>query len=154
MPGVEQPVSSASLQAPPLDQPTNKARKPTPPSDSESDEVTGYVLASGRYKCSDPECRDLRFGRQADFRRHFINAHADRVIEHFCPITGCERSRKPEKRSKGRSFKARKDKMEEHLQTVHYKSSKKRRVSSATLSVDDEDAEEAEQQQPKMRRRS
>ena len=88
--------------------------------------MTGYVLASGKYKCSDPKCADLRFGRQADFKRHHTNAHADKIIEFFCPILGCDRSRNPLKQSKGRSFKGRKDKMEEHVQNVHRKLRKKK----------------------------
>lgn len=154
-PVVEHPVSPSPTQAPLPDLSTRpRTRNRTPISDSESDPVTGYVLASGRYKCSDPECTGLRFGRQADFKRHFNNAHADRVLEFFCPETGCERSRNPSKRSKGRSFKGRKDKMEEHLQTVHYNRSKKRRMSSETLSEDEDDTEEAKQPQSKLPRRS
>lgn len=154
MPVVEHPSGLAPTQVTPPEQQTKaRARKHTPLSDSDSDEVTGLVLASGRYKCTDPECQGLRFGRYADFKRHYTNVHAGKIIEYFCPKLGCERSRNPAKKSKGRSFKGRKDKMEEHFNTVHYKRSKKRRMSSETPPEDEEDAEE-EQQQPKMRRRS
>ena len=69
-------------------------------------------------------------------------------------MPGCERSRKPSKKSKGRSFKGRKDKMEEHVQTVHHKLSKKRGRSSETDVEDDdeEETEEAEQPQSKTQR--
>ncbi|KAF2631793.1 hypothetical protein BU25DRAFT_418545 [Macroventuria anomochaeta] len=148
---------SPTSQSPPAVEHSKKRhRKRTPPSDSESERITGHVLASGKFQCSDPGCEDLRFGRQADFRRHYTNVHADKIIEYFCPVSGCERSRKPSKKSKGRSFNGRKDKMEEHLQTVHHKLNKKRRRSPETEieeeEEEEEDAEEAEQPQAKTQR--
>lgn len=65
------------------------------------------------------ECSELRFGHQAGFRRHYRNLHAEEVIEHFCPVSGCAHSRCPSNQGEGRGFRARKDKMEEHLQAVH-----------------------------------
>jgi hypothetical protein len=122
--------------------PSNRRRrKQNTPSDSESDRVTGHVLASGKFKCSDPDCADLRFGRQADFKRHFTNAHAAKILEFFCPVPGCERSKHPTKKSKGRSFGGRKDKMKEHVQNVHHKLSSKKRV---RLLETDSDVDEEE----------
>ncbi|KAH6643913.1 hypothetical protein C7974DRAFT_9592 [Boeremia exigua] len=141
------------MQSLPPDQPVKRrSRKCSPPSDSESEQITGHVLASGKFKCSDPGCDDLRFGRQADFRRHHTNVHADRILEFFCPMSGCERSKKPARKGKGRSFKGRKDKMEEHVQTVHHKLSKKRERSSETES--DEDSIETEEPPPKTQRQT
>ena len=119
--------STASSSPVPAKPSSRRRRKQTTPSDSESERVTGYVLASGKFKCSDSECAGLRFGRQADFRRHFTNAHAAKILEFFCPVRGCDRSKHPFTKSKGRSFKGRKDKMEEHIQNVHYKLSSGKR---------------------------
>ncbi len=152
---IEHAVHSLSMNSPPINQrKQRRARQDSPPSDSESEQVTGHVLASGQFKCSDKSCEKLRFGRQADFKRHYANAHAEKIIEFFCPISGCERSSNPSKKSRGRSFKGRKDKMEEHVQAVHRKLSKKRGRLSETESEDDEDTEDVEQPQPKARRQS
>lgn len=144
-----------TLPSPPIvEQGKRRRRKQTPLSDSESEKITGHVLASGRFKCSDSQCEDLRFGRQADFRRHYTNVHAHQVIEYFCPIAGCERSREPSKKSKGRSFNGRKDKMQEHVETVHHKLRKRKRSSSVEVGEEDDDTEEAEQPQAKTQRYS
>jgi hypothetical protein len=133
----------SSLSPAPVEQQKRRRRQHTPPSDSESERVTGHVLASGKFKCSDPGCSDLRFGRQADFKRHHINVHVPKKIEYFCTVQGCDRSKKPAKKSKGRSFGTRKDKMEEHVRTVHFKESKKRkRDASDTEDEEDEDEDE------------
>ncbi|KAF3035111.1 hypothetical protein E8E12_004764 [Didymella heteroderae] len=145
-------ISSSTTTA---EQGTRRRRKQTPPSDSESERITGHVLASGKFQCSGPQCEDLRFGRQADFRRHYTNVHADQIIEYFCPVAGCERSRKPAKKSKGRSFNGRKDKMQEHVEIVHHKLNKKRRRSpSAEFDEEDDDTKEAEQPRAKTLRHS
>lgn len=152
MPAVRPTNRSIPTHSLPSERPTKRrTRKRTPPSDSDSEQVHAYVLASGKFKCSDPECEDLRFGRQADFKRHFTNTHADRVLEFFCPIRGCERSKNPVKRSKGRSFGGRKDKMQEHVQTVHHKLSTKRKLHDSATEEEDEDADEADESQPKAR---
>jgi hypothetical protein len=150
------PTEAATSPAPPTaEQGKRRRRKQTPSSDSELEKITGHVLASGKFQCSDTQCEDLRFGRQADFRRHYINVHADKIIEYFCPIAGCERSRKPSKKSKGRSFNGRKDKMREHVETVHHELNRKRkRSSSVEVDEEDDDTEEAEQPQAKTRRHS
>lgn len=149
--------STASSSPVPAEPSNRRRRKQTPPSDSESEHVTGYVLASGKFKCSDSECAGLRFGRQADFRRHFTNAHAAKILEFFCPVRGCERSKNPLKKSRGRSFGGRKDKMKEHVQNMHYKlSSRKRgRLLETDSDVDDEengDDEDELQPQSKTQR--
>ncbi|KZM18911.1 hypothetical protein ST47_g9942 [Ascochyta rabiei] len=87
-------------------------------SDSEG-RITGCILASGKFKCSEKTCSDLFFGRQADWKRHHITVHASKAKEYFCSHLGCGRSKKPSDKSKGRSFGSRKDKMEEHMQVVH-----------------------------------
>ncbi|KAF9698356.1 hypothetical protein EKO04_003901 [Ascochyta lentis] len=81
--------------------------------------IIGCVFASGRFKCTNKACNDLRFRHQADFRRHHINVHALKEKEYFCPLLGCARSEKSSKKARGRSFGSRKDKMEEHVQKVH-----------------------------------
>lgn len=53
--------------------------------------------------------------------------HARRMTEYFCPERGCHRSRNPGDGKKGRSFKSRRDKMKEHVQTVHLKEERKRK---------------------------
>ena len=114
-----------------------KRRRMTPPSRSSSSEtITGHVLSSGKFKCSHPDCADEHFNRHADFRRHYSAFHEARPIQYFCSVSGCLRSREPSGRSKGRSFGPRKDKMEEHMRTVHHKGIKKKKYST-----DDEDEE-------------
>lgn len=114
-----------------------------PPSDSGSDRISGHVLASGKFMCADLECDDLRFGRQADLKRHLANFHGVEKTEYFCTVEGCDRSRRPSGKSKGRSFGAKKDKMEEHVQAVHSKRSRReRRLHLVEDSEDDEQEEE------------
>lgn len=126
---VESSVSSGSTtsQSPPPEPQQRRRRRKTPPSDVESDRITGHVLESGQFKCAKLECADLRFGRQADFRRHWTNVHALKKIEYFCTTEGCDRSKRPSKRGKGRSFGNRRDKMEEHVRTVHGEGNKRKR---------------------------
>ncbi|KAF1838163.1 hypothetical protein BDW02DRAFT_565204 [Decorospora gaudefroyi] len=114
----------------------SECHRPTSPSPScSADPVIGQVTLSGKFKCLDPECDnadDLTFGRQADFKRHYENVHAGRSVEYFCPKDGCPRSKRPGGgKSKGRSFKGRKDKMNEHLRTVHHADKKKKRKMGA-----------------------
>lgn len=136
-------ASSTSSQSPPPEsQQKRRRRQRTPPSDSEPEVITGHVLASGKFKCSDPTCDDLRFGRQADFRRHHTNVHMKKKIEYFCTVTGCDRSRKPSKKGKGRSFGNRRDKMEEHVRNIHEKQSNTRKRSALEIEDDEEDDDE------------
>lgn len=96
-----------------------------------TDPTIGEVTRSGKFKCLDPSCNDITFGRQADFKRHYENVHASKKIEYFCPQVGCDRSKHPTGGNKGRSFKGRKDKMDEHMRTVHQrKAIEKRRPES------------------------
>jgi len=106
-----------------------RLRQPSDSSNDISDPVIGQVTSLGKFKCLDTGCLDLKFGRQADFRRHWENVHAPRKIEFFCPVDGCHRSKRPNtgKKSKGRSFGAREDKMREHVKTVHEKRGKRKR---------------------------
>jgi len=96
-----------------------------------TDPVIGQVTLSGKFKCLQDGCHDdesLTFNRLADFKRHYDNAHLGASIEYFCPQDGCPRSRNPGGgKCKGRSFKGRKDKMNEHLKTAHQKEKKKRK---------------------------
>ncbi|KAF3051310.1 hypothetical protein E8E11_004441 [Didymella keratinophila] len=135
--------STSSTSSSPVERKRN-TRKRTPPSDPESERVTGHVLASGHFMCAKLECADLRFGRQADFRRHHTNVHAKIKKEYFCTFSGCARSKTPSNKSKGRSFGNRKDKMEEHVQTVHHQGSKKRKRPFEPESDPDEEAVEFE----------
>ncbi|KAF1940740.1 hypothetical protein EJ02DRAFT_455791 [Clathrospora elynae] len=100
------------------------------------DPIIGQVTLAGKFKCLSPSCSSdqLTFSRQADFKRHYENVHAGRVVEHFCPEEGCSRSRRPAGgKSKGRSFKGRMDKMKEHLRTVHEKGEKERKRSRGKM---------------------
>ncbi|KAH7390737.1 hypothetical protein BKA66DRAFT_440025 [Pyrenochaeta sp. MPI-SDFR-AT-0127] len=139
-----------------LPQLARRRRRASPLPGASSDPAIGQVTRLGKFKCLDPGCDDLTFGRQADFKRHYENVHAPRKIEYFCPQEGCSRSRKPVGgKSKGRSFNNRKDKMEEHLRTVHHKRAGKR------MRFDEDDTEYGEEtldegfgeQQPRIGRR-
>lgn len=115
-----------------------------PQSYSDSDSIKGHVLASGKFKCANPECDDLRFGRQADLKRHLVNVHSMKKTEYFCTTEGCDRSRRPLGKSKGRSFGARKDKMEEHVQAMHSNRSRRETRLCAIEHVGDEERVEEE----------
>lgn len=76
-------------------------------------------------------------------------------VEYFCTWKGCDRSKRPSKKGKGRSFGLRRDKMEEHVRTVHEKVDKRKRHAPSTEDdEEDEDTEEADQPQSKMQRSS
>ncbi|RYF32331.1 MAG: ankyrin repeat domain-containing protein, partial [Cytophagaceae bacterium] len=79
----------------------------------------GIVTKTGMFLCLNGKCSDLRFARQADFRRHWENVHNVEHIEYYCTVQGCPRSRRPVGSSRGKSFGAREDKMKEHMRTVH-----------------------------------
>lgn len=148
-------VSPSTGSREPSPVPKKRRRHQNLTSDSEPEVVTGHVLASGKFKCSNPECSDLKFGRQADFRRHFTNVHESKKVEFFCTWKGCDRSKRPIKKGKGRSFGSRRDKMEEHVRTVHEKVDKRKRLATNTEDEDeDDDSEEADQPQSKTQRQS
>jgi hypothetical protein len=109
-----------------------KRRRPSTlsTSSSHSDPVVGHVTRGGKFKCLDAKCQDISFGRQADFRRHYDHTHVTKKVEYYCPVVGCQRSRKPAGKSKGRSFGTREDKMREHVRTVH-ESRKRRKITDA-----------------------
>jgi hypothetical protein len=58
-------------------------------------------------------------------------------MEYYCPQEGCLRSRNASGGKKGRSFKGRKDKMREHLTTVHGKEGKAAKRKRSRLSETD-----------------
>ncbi|KAF1848356.1 uncharacterized protein K460DRAFT_353344 [Cucurbitaria berberidis CBS 394.84] len=131
-------------------QPVRRRRRASPSPDIPSDPVIGQVTRLGKFKCLHAGCDDLTFGRQADFKRHYENVHAPRKLEYFCPTEGCSRSKKPANgKSKGRSFNNRKDKMEEHVRTVHHKEGKKRKQIEA---VEDDDEENSLSEKVKDKR--
>jgi hypothetical protein len=103
-----------------------------------SDPIVGLVTASGKFRCSNSDCSDLSFGRQADFRRHYEHQHALRKVLYFCPVNGCSRSNGGGTGRKGKSFGTREDKMREHVRTVHEKKGKKMKLG---VEVEDEDDE-------------
>lgn len=107
------------------------------------DPVIGQVTLGGRFTCLSKICRDdetLTFNRHADFKRHYTNMHARKLTEYFCPEKGCHRSRHPADGKKGRSFKGRRDKMKEHVKTVHdNRARKRRRVEESEEKDEDED---------------
>ena len=97
---------------------------------TEVDPIVGQVTLGGRFTCLSKACRNdetLTFNRHADFKRHYTNMHARKLTEYFCPEKGCHRSRYPADGKKGRSFKGRRDKMKEHMKTVHDNRARKRR---------------------------
>lgn len=79
----------------------------------------GQVSANGQFVCLYPSCSELSFGRQADFRRHYEHTHVVGKLEYYCPVDGCQRSRKPRGKRTGLSFGDREDKMREHFRVVH-----------------------------------
>jgi hypothetical protein len=98
--------------------------------DPEDDPIIGQVTLNGRFTCLNKVCREdetLTFNRHADFKRHYTNMHARKLTEYFCPERGCDRSKNPTDGKKGRSFKGRRDKMKEHMATVHGKYERKRK---------------------------
>jgi hypothetical protein len=124
------PIKSSLCQrtfSPLLPAPKRRRRRSSLPDDEQPDPIIGFVTSSGKFKCFDPNCQDISFGRQADFRRHYDHTHVSRKVEYYCTFDGCTRSRKPTGKSKGRSFGTREDKMKEHERTVHMKSSKAKR---------------------------
>ncbi|KAH7394375.1 hypothetical protein BKA66DRAFT_400147, partial [Pyrenochaeta sp. MPI-SDFR-AT-0127] len=77
----------------------------------------GTILSNGvsrheKYKCYQPACSGLTFGRLAELKRHHATRHERPKF--FCPVDGCERSLK----NGGRGF-PRKDKMVDHLERKH-----------------------------------
>jgi hypothetical protein len=124
------PVKSSLCQktfSPLLPAPKRRRRHSSLPDDEQPDPIIGFVTSSGKFKCFDPNCQDISFGRQADFRRHYDHTHVSMKVEFYCTFDGCTRSRKPAGKSKGRSFGTREDKMKEHERTVHMKSSRLKR---------------------------
>jgi hypothetical protein len=115
-----------------------RRRRPELSLDEYADPIIGHVTSSGKFKCFDANCSDITFGRQADFRRHYDHTHISKKVEYFCTVDGCTRSRKPEGKSKGRSFGAREDKMREHVRTVH-RSGKRKRDGGDEESTDQEE---------------
>jgi hypothetical protein len=88
------------------------------------DVVLGYIVSTGtgtvhqdQYKCSSPSCQRATFGRLAELKRHHASKHGTSGVrrpQYWCPIDGCDRS----KRFQGNAF-PRKDKMTDHLSRVH-----------------------------------
>ncbi|KAH6851458.1 hypothetical protein BKA58DRAFT_69045 [Alternaria rosae] len=130
-----QPSSCSPTGSSPVSpQRSNRRRRRTSGSpSSHTDPIIGQVTLAGKFKCLNEACLDdsddLTFNRHADFKRHHDNIHARRSIEYFCPESGCARSRNPVGGKKGRGFRGRKDKMNEHHKAVHHKEGKKRKKS-------------------------
>lgn len=129
--------SPQSSRSPTLSSPTSpphanrRRRHKSDPPTNRTDPIIGQVTLSGKFKCLKETClnngEDMTFNRHADFKRHYDNTHAGRCVEYFCQEPGCPRSRNPEGGKKGRGFKGRKDKRNEHYKAVHQKESKKRK---------------------------
>lgn len=125
------------------------------PAAAEDDFVVGQVTLSGRFTCLHKACRDdetLTFNRHADFKRHYTNMHGRKVIEYFCPEQGCQRSKKPADGKKGRSFKGRRDKMKEHMETVHGKCQGRRKRGRESEDEDDQLVGDYGHDKPRVRR--
>ncbi|KAF2876580.1 hypothetical protein BDV95DRAFT_483371 [Massariosphaeria phaeospora] len=91
---------------------------------SEPEHVIGFVLLDKKkFRCAKDECKDLTYGRLADLRRHYDQAHSRNRAQYFCPYPRCSRSHAPGG-GRGRSFGTRKDKRDEHVKNVHEKTGK------------------------------
>jgi hypothetical protein len=66
------------------------------------------------FKCHDPKCASLTFGRWYDFKRHYNGAHAAAPTVYWCDSEGCPRS----KGVGDRPF-TRKDKVKDHFESMH-----------------------------------
>lgn len=132
-----------------LSVPKKRRRSSNLSTDDQADPVIGHVTLSGKFKCLSTNCDDVSFGRQADFRRHYEHNHVAQRVEYYCIVDGCQRSRKPFGKSKGRGFGAREDKMKEHVRTVHGQGKKNNKISTHDISgkVDQFDAEDEEAQE-------
>ena len=144
-----QPSSCSPTRSSPVSpQRSNRRRRRTSNSpSSRTDPIIGQVTLAGKFKCLNEACLDdgddLTFNRHADFKRHHENIHARRSIEYFCPESGCVRSRNPVGGKKGRSFRGRKDKMNEHHKAVHHKEGKKRKkIEEADDCIEDQSCDE------------
>ena len=144
-----QPSScSPTRSSPASPQRSNRRRRRTSNSpSSRTDPIIGQVTLAGKFKCLNEACLDdgddLTFNRHADFKRHHENIHARRSIEYFCPESGCVRSRNPVGGKKGRGFRGRKDKMNEHHKAVHHKEGKKRKkIEEADDCVEDQSCDD------------
>ncbi|KAH7410341.1 hypothetical protein DE146DRAFT_347940 [Phaeosphaeria sp. MPI-PUGE-AT-0046c] len=132
-----------------LSTPKKRQRPSNHLTDENSDPVVGHVTLTGKFKCLNAKCHDVSFGRQADFRRHYEHNHAAKRMEYYCIVNGCQRSRKPSGRSKGRGFGAREDKMKEHFRTVHEQGKRRKTISTNDVfgkdgqsSIDEEDIQD------------
>ncbi|KAF2739546.1 hypothetical protein EJ04DRAFT_334864 [Polyplosphaeria fusca] len=115
------PVSVSQLSSPLITHPGPHYPTPTRPrkrQQTESVEIIGHVLSNKKFRCSNKNCMNANFGRQADLRRHYEQRHERNRAEYFCPHSGCSRSH-PTGGGKGRGFGTRKDKCEEHIRNVH-----------------------------------
>jgi hypothetical protein len=142
MPAVSPLQRSMSDQPLPLLHPAPKRRRRSDFSpEHQYDPVIGHVTSSGKFKCPGPECSNLSFGRQADFRRHYDYVHADKKLEFFCTSDGCVRSKRPIGKAKGRSFGTREDKMREHMRTVHDNTGKRKKKGIQYAIIEQEQVE-------------
>jgi hypothetical protein len=86
-----------------------------------NNEPIGYVYVDkSKFKCNEPDCKDLTFGRMADLRRHYEQTHSKNRVQYYCSVSGCQRSHASTS-GRGRSFGTRKDKRDEHERNVHKK---------------------------------
>lgn len=60
---------------------------------ADPDPTAGHFLASGKFKCFDPDCGDLRFRRRANFRRHCTNVHPGAQTKQLDDLVGVSNPR-------------------------------------------------------------
>jgi hypothetical protein len=116
-------LNHASVPSPRQPAPQHRRRGRTLARTDRSEETIGFVLVDKKkFKCSNsnPDCKELTFGRLADLRRHFEQNHSTGGEEYYCHYSGCSRSHAPTG-GRGRSFGSRKDKRDEHERNVHHK---------------------------------
>jgi hypothetical protein len=115
------PLATPNL-APPTSQSASTAATPVPshnsPEPSLPPTAIGYIQGGDDYifKCSRPACRNKRFSRWADLKRHIDAFHNVNEKGLWCPVSTCARS----KAFGDKPFcKTRKDKLIEHIRRMH-----------------------------------
>jgi hypothetical protein len=117
----EAPVATPNL-APPTSQSASTAATPVPshnsPEPSLPPTTIGYIQGGDDYvfRCSRPACRNKRFGRWADLKRHVDAFHEAKGNVLWCPVPTCARS---EAFGNKPFSTTRRDKLKEHVQRMH-----------------------------------
>jgi hypothetical protein len=111
--------ASDSINLHALLQPADLIAAPPPGITNDSNVMIGSMYSTGSpdsyiFKCHDPKCANLTFGRSYEMKRHYNGAHATAPTIYWCEVEGCPRS----KVAGDRPF-PRKDKVKDHFESVH-----------------------------------